>query len=530
MFARDGEPDRRHLGPALLNEVRYNFAVVQESMSLSLLGSLWRTSLRNPVYILRATHISPYRPLARDRILKSLLTSPRNGPLAAEQLEPLDSDPAKDPWACIIGRPGEGRTPVTEFGMPHLPGPSWADDGEHDALGKWDVVCRVATLANLRKDPDTSAEKIIQWGEYSSEILSAVACAAVSSASTADPVIPPSQVSKLVENALEASTDESSLHPPVSIPVRILLTHSERVVVVHVPVYPSTMAVHFPLETSYDRYRRKFNDSEPGIPRVAVEHEIPFEQINQLPTGRVLDTIDLPRHHPVDLSIIQPLNGYVAILVDHSTLDIREGHDALAMLLPEEIEKSYPQLASILLDIRERVLSVFPTLRNTTSMPAICLVGQMENSGYDTVDGNYLCSCQANLSARSLSESGQWEETLANPILLALAVAQGLKGSVPYEKRIQTQVNSCGVRGADRVDELLGGEVVVLDAAHPSGVLAATAKFYETNKGRRASSVRLQKTAFEIMRGEFFFPRTIIEVDEQYETEYYTLDSSDIPS
>ncbi|KAJ7756430.1 hypothetical protein DFH07DRAFT_1060824 [Mycena maculata] len=326
-------------------------------MSLSLLGSLWKTGLPNPVYILRATHISPYRPLARDRILKSLLTSPRHGPLTAERLESLDSDPANDPWACIIGRPGEGHLPVTEFGMPHLSGPLWANDGEHDALGKWDVVCRVATIAKLKKNTSV-LDRLIQWGEHSSEILSAVACAAVSSAFTADPVIHPSHVSKLVEDALEASTDGSSSNVPVSIP---------------------------------------------------------------LPTGRVLDTIDLPGRHPADVSIIQPLHGSVIILVDQSTVGI-----GLAM-------DEYPQLAPTLLDIRGRVLSLFPVLRNATSVPAICLVGPMEADGCDTIDGHYICSCQAYLT---------WEEALPKPILLALAVAQGLKGSVAYAKWLEAKDSS----------------------------------------------------------------------------------------
>jgi hypothetical protein len=61
------------------------------------------------------------------------------------------------------------------------------------------------------------------------------------------------------------------------------------------PVDRSTLAVYSPLETSYDRYCNIFSDESTSEHRrqepVAVEPEISLEQRNQLPSGRVLDTI-----------------------------------------------------------------------------------------------------------------------------------------------------------------------------------------------------------------------------------------------
>lgn len=427
-----------------------------------------------------------------------LLASRRHGPLGAESLEAaVDSESTNNSIACILGRPGEGDPPVTDLGIYYLPGPLWADAGECDTLGKWDVICRVVQLPNN----NSGDNKLVEWTGDSSEVLSAVACAAVASASTPDHIIPPLRVSELVEQALKASPTDSS-DSPIHIPVRVLLMHSERVAVVHVPVDRSSMLVYSPLETSYDRYRTTFNESRVQWP-AAVEPEVAVEVLNQLPTERAVDTISLAEHPAIDVSIIEPLNGYTAILVDQSTLNLpREDSTGLTMYLPDELTERYPQLASILVDVREKVLSVFPALRSETSVPAVCLVGPLEHDGYDTMDGRYLCCCQADLSVRPLTESGEYATALPEPILLALAVAQGLEGSVAYNKWIEAQAKGCGGGRANKVREILGGKQVRCYAAHPSGVLSAQTKFSETDKGRRASFVRLMKTPYELMRGK----------------------------
>ncbi|KAF7330534.1 hypothetical protein MVEN_02493100 [Mycena venus] len=309
----------------------------------------------------------------------------------------------------------------------------WADAGQRGAVGKWDVICSIPQVKKRKNDYD----RLIQWSGGSSEVLAAVAHSAVSSASTADPIIPPSHLSKLLQEA--TITPDKSSQSPVFIPVRILVTHTERVVIVHVPVDPSTMAVIAPLETYYSRYATGV--CLPDAP-VAVEPEVTFEQLNQLPTGRASDTISVPGHGSVDVSIVQSLNGRLTILVDqYSAPPARHG---LASLLPDEYNKSYPELAPFMLDTRNAVLSAFPTISNMTSAPSICLVGSLDHDGSSTVDGRYLCCCMANLSVRALTESGGWDDTLPEPILLALAAAQGLEGSVPYRMWLRAQSKGCG--------------------------------------------------------------------------------------
>jgi hypothetical protein len=126
-----------------------------------------------------------------------------------------------------------------------------------------------------------------------------------------------------------------------------------------------------------------------------------------------------------------------------------------------------------------------------------------------------------------LTESGEWEDLLPDPILLGLSVAQGLEGSVAYRMWIAAQAigTLCGGGRTLKVNELLGGELVNLWAAHPSGALSGQAKCSNTDIGRRAKSVRLKKTPFELMQvimssiyrlrfvshtqGEFFLPPKI---------------------
>ncbi|KAJ6531792.1 hypothetical protein B0H19DRAFT_1272984 [Mycena capillaripes] len=170
----------------------------------------------------------------------------------------------------------------------------------------------------------------------------------------------------------------------------------------------------------------------------------------------------------------------------------------------------YPQLPSILFSIREAVLSSFPRLQKTTSVPKICLVGSLEHCGAGTIDGRYLCTCQANLSVRALNDPGQWEDSLPELVLLALSVAQGVQGSVPYKIWIVAQAKGCGGGRQDQVREFLGVEIVDLSTAHPSGVLEAQATFSDTDNGRRAVSVRSKKTLFELMRGEFVPPKVTL--------------------
>jgi hypothetical protein len=88
-----------------------------------------------------------------------------------------------------------------------------------------------------------------------------------------------------------------------------------------------------------------------------------------------------------------------------------------------------------------------------------------------------MCSCQADLSVRALTESGEWKDSLPDPILLGLSVAQGLEGSVAYRMWIAAQAKGtlCGGGRTHKVNELLGGEFVNLWAAHPSGSLSAHA-------------------------------------------------------
>ncbi|KAJ7791644.1 hypothetical protein B0H14DRAFT_3566286 [Mycena olivaceomarginata] len=206
-----------------------------------------------------------------------------------------------------------------------------------------------------------------------------------------------------------------------------------------------------------------------------------------------VDTISLAEHPAIDVSIIEPLNGYTAILVDQSTLNLpREDSTGLTMYLPDELTERYPQLASILVDVREKVF----------------MSGWAAGNMTDTTrwTARYLCCCQADLSVRPLTESGDART----------------RGSVAYNKWIEAQAKGCGGGRANKVREILGGKQVRCYAAHPSGVLSAQTKFSETDKGRRASFVRLMKTPYELMRGEFFFPRTIIQIEEDEHLDYET--------
>ncbi|KAJ6619754.1 hypothetical protein B0H10DRAFT_2365445 [Mycena sp. CBHHK59/15] len=465
-------------------------------MALSLPGSLWRVGSSMALYIFRTSRIAPYSPPARDRIILSILTSSKYGPLSSEMLEHwlARADEAKTcPWACIIGSPGEEHPSQSESGLHSLPGPSWAHDGKHD----------IRTYGPSKSVLDG----LLDWTGDSFDALAAVAHAAVSSATTADPIITCSHISELVQEASVTSPAPNKFpDSPVLIPVRILLAHAERVAVVHVPVNRLSMSVHYPLETSYDEYTSLRRDSLSDAPVASIETEIPTGQVSQLPTGHTSDTINLSGS-AVEVSVIQTLQGAV-ILVDPTTiiLPLNE-EDGLTMLLPDALNTHYPQLPSLLLLIQDQVVACFPTLQALSTVPTICLVGDMEHDGYTTVDGRYLCCCQADLSVRALTESGQWDHSLSESVVVALAIAQGLKGTVAYNMWLRSQMRSCGGGREERVDEYLHRGIVKLWAAHPSGVIQADAKFLNTEIGhsREAHTVVLRKTPSELMRGAYEF-------------------------
>lgn len=469
--------------------------------------------------------------------------------------------------ACIISPSGEypndlnGKSVVSDFmGQISVP---------EGGTGDWDIVFRSAQVS--RKYHEKVVEKnetytsvspafwsrALNWtsGTQSSDLFAAVACSAIASASTETPLFPRSKLFDLAqaahEHAASAAEEKSSNakatspDAPIHVPIRILCASNSQILVVRVPVDSSTLRVHYPLETGYDRYRGVYEYAAAKKPSVAVELEIPLKYETQLPTGHYCDTVSVSDHE-VKVSIVTTGDEAV-ILVAQSSLPLFPQDVASASDIKSDSEKSsesspvmdssvidssgsadvaendvddteslpetyrdhcdgYSMLSPTLLNGNLELRAFLAEVRKEVSSKfsitgSVCLVGDMEHDGYHTIDKDYVCCCQADLSVRSIAEDGTFDEWLPEGILRALAVAQGFPGSIAYDAWVMSQRRSCG--GGHSADKCLDIEKVRLYAAHPSGVFHAAATFVETASGRRAKTVILMKTPLELMRGMF---------------------------
>jgi hypothetical protein len=200
-----------------------------------------------------------------------------------------------------------------------------------------------------------------------------------------------------------------------------------------------------------------------------------------LPTGNVVDWIDVPGHGPVEVSLVDAANATVFV----------RAHDVglSGIELPSEI------------DAREDILALLETLRReasvrmgithnaadaarTASVPFVCVVSEPTDSV--TVSGEVILAADAHLVARVIS-NGQPHRALPLTISLCAAVAARLNGSVVAQSLETLPV------GAFRL-------------AMPSGVLSVDAEVDRHDGVWTARSGTFYRTARRLFDGKVWVP------------------------
>lgn len=87
--------------------------------------------------LLRASVLSAYSSSVRSNIIRTALGSP--DPFG-RQIDGLGGGVSSLSKCAVVGLPGEGKEEAKRSGA--MEGVSWADDGEKEGVGKWDVVYR----------------------------------------------------------------------------------------------------------------------------------------------------------------------------------------------------------------------------------------------------------------------------------------------------------------------------------------------------------------------------------------------------
>lgn len=99
-------------------------------------ASFWRGGTSRGL-ILRASVLAAYPPATRNAIIRSALGSPDpNG----RQIDGLGGGVSSLSKAMVLGLPGEGMEQQRVNGK--LEGVAWADEGEKEGVGRWDLVYR----------------------------------------------------------------------------------------------------------------------------------------------------------------------------------------------------------------------------------------------------------------------------------------------------------------------------------------------------------------------------------------------------
>ena len=200
-----------------------------------------------------------------------------------------------------------------------------------------------------------------------------------------------------------------------------------------------------------------------------------------MPTGNVVDWIDVPGHGPVEVSLVDAANATVFVRARdvglsgielHSEIDSRD--DVLALL--ETLRREASVRMGITTDVADAA--------RTASVPFVCVVSETTDSV--TTSGEVILAADAHLVARVIS-NGQPHRALPLTISLCAAVAARLDGSVVAQSLVILPV------GAFRL-------------AMPSGVLSVDAEVDRRDGAWTARSGTFYRTARRLFDGRVWIP------------------------
>jgi hypothetical protein len=201
-----------------------------------------------------------------------------------------------------------------------------------------------------------------------------------------------------------------------------------------------------------------------------------------LPSGHVIDRLDIPGHGTIDVSLVDAANAAVFV----------RAHDVglTGVELPDELE-ARPDVLALLETIRRAAsvrMGIAPNVESAasiTSVPFVCVVSPRADSS--SVSGETIDGGEVDLVARAISH-GQPHRALPLTVSLCTAVAARVSGSVVAQ--LLPSSSSDGV----------------LRLGMPSGVLSADADVAYENDEWVAHAGTFFRTARRLFDGRVWVP------------------------
>ena len=237
-----------------------------------------------------------------------------------------------------------------------------------------------------------------------------------------------------------------------------------------------------------------------GVPgsgaRLTLEYLEPDGSIGRgaLPTGRLRDRVDVPGCGAVPVSIVDV--GNPAVFVAAEALGAPEAATALpsaldaAAALQERLECIRCE-AAVRIGLADSPAEAAARQR---TVPKVALVGAP--AAYRTTSGGEVPAADVDLVARLIS-MGRTHRTMAMTGAMACAAAAAMDGSVVAEV----------AAGPAQP----GGESRVVRLGHPAGVLGLSVTADCSSGTWRVSSLTMDRTAREIMRGAVQVPQAYLD-------------------
>lgn len=259
--------------------------------------------------------------------------------------------------------------------------------------------------------------------------------------------------------------------------VRLLNKNTDKYINVTVPIDPETHT-----------FAQEGNCAIAGVDGTAAELKVNFlnpagaKTGKLLPTGKVLDELDIPGFGKIEATILDVSNPMVLVRAEDIGMTGTE--------LPEEINQN-KEVSGLLEKIRGRAACIMGFAKDledaTANSPAVPKVGFFTTpKTYTDISGKTVNAEEMELCARVISVF-KCHKACPLTSASAISVAAFLKGSV-IEKTIGSPKE--------------GQETVRI--GHPSGVMTMVPDLAEESGEIRLSGVAVQRTARRIMEGTLY--------------------------
>jgi len=230
-----------------------------------------------------------------------------------------------------------------------------------------------------------------------------------------------------------------------------------------------------------------------GVPgsgsKIDMAYQSPFGSVNGsvFPTGMTSETVELPSHRKVTVSIVDVANPMVFVTGEDMGIDVGAS--------PEEIELKSDELRELEMIRSEAAVRLgmvnSPAEATTESptVPKVAVVGRADS--FISTEGEAVQSREVDLLVRLISMR-RVHRTLAVTAAMSAAAAAQISGTV---------VGRCVREGT--------GNIVRL--GHPAGVLACDARVERLAEGHWVvPEVSVSRTARLIMNGNVLIPHTCV--------------------